>query len=66
MNRSIIERQLERIRKSQDRKQKGTEKELKREFRRLLSELRRVIGEEFSINTNTDNSSSSNNIKYNS
>ena len=54
MNRSIIERQLERIRKSQDRKQKGTEKELKREFRRLLSELRRVIGEEFSINTNKD------------
>ena len=54
MNRSIIERQLERIRKSQDRKQKGTEKELKREFRRLLSELRRVIGEEFSINTNEE------------
>ena len=54
MNRNFIERQLERIRKSQDRKQKGTEKELKREFRRLLSELRRVIGEEFSINTNEE------------
>ena len=54
MNRGIIERQLERIRKSQDKKQKGTEKELKREFRRLLSELRRVIGEEFSINTNEE------------
>ena len=54
MNQSIIERQLERIRKSQDRKQKGTEKELKREFRRLLSELRKVIGEEFSINTNEE------------
>lgn len=54
MNRNFIERQLERIRKSQDRKQKGTEKELKREFRRLLSELRRVIGEEFSINANEE------------
>ena len=54
MNRNFIERQLERIRKSQDRKQKGTEKELKREFKRLLSELRRVIGEEFSINTNEE------------
>ena len=54
MNRSIIERRLERLRKLQDSKQKGTEKELKREFRRLLSELRRVIGEEFSINTNEE------------
>lgn len=54
MNRNFIERQLERIRKSQDRKQKGTEKELKREFRRLLSELRRIIGEEFSINADEE------------
>ena len=54
MNRSIIERRLERLRKLQDSKQKGTEKELKREFRRLLSELRRVIGEEFSINANEE------------
>ena len=54
MNRSIIERRLERLRKLQDRKQKGTEIELKREFRRLLSELRRVIGEEFSINANEE------------